>query len=216
MPDLPAVPLVHWDEAPGYGAAVAVTTRHGGMSVTPYDTLNLGLHVGDRPDAVVGNRARAAAAFGVGLDTLVFARQVHGASAALVGPDDRGRGTTAEDDAIPDTDILVTTTPGVTLVILVADCVPLALVDPDAGVLAAVHAGWRGTAAGAVGRALRCHGGLRRPRPTGCAPSSGPPSTRTATRSPTRYTGAVRRRATPAPSTPQWRGPTVPATGWST
>ncbi len=155
MPDLPAVPLVHWDEAPGYGAAVAVTTRHGGTSVAPYDTLNLGLHVGDRPETVVGNRARAAAAFGVGLDTLVFARQVHGASAALVGPDDRGRGTTSENDAILDTDILVTTTPGVTLVVLVADCVPLALVDPDAGVLAAVHAGWRGTAAGAVGHALR-------------------------------------------------------------
>ena len=53
---------------------------------------------------------------------------------------------------MPDTDILVTTSPGVTLVILVADCVPLALVDPAAGVLAAVHAGWRGTAAGAVAR----------------------------------------------------------------
>ncbi len=155
MPDLPALPLVRWDEATGHRAAVAVTTRHGGLSAAPYDTLNLGLHVGDRPESVVGNRARAAAAFGVGLGTLVFAHQVHGASAALVGPDDRGRGTTAQADAVPDTDILVTTTPGVTLAILVADCLPLALVDPDAGVLAAVHAGWRGTAAGAVGRALR-------------------------------------------------------------
>ena len=155
MSDPSAVPLVRWDDALGHGAAVAVTTRYGGMSVAPYDTLNLGLHVGDRPEAVVGNRDRAAAAFGVGLDTLVFARQVHGASAALVGPADRGRGITSEDDAIPDTDILVTTTPGVTLVVLVADCVPLALLDPDAGVLAAVHAGWRGTAAGAVECALR-------------------------------------------------------------
>ena len=86
---------------------------------------------------------------------MVFARQVHGAAAALVGPDDRGRGTVSEGDAVPDTDILVTASPGVTLAILVADCVPLALVDPEAGVLAAVHAGWRGTAAGAVGRALR-------------------------------------------------------------
>ena len=59
---------------------MAVTTRHGGTSVAPYDTLNLGLHVGDDPASVVGNRARAAAAFGVGLDTLVFARQVHGAA----------------------------------------------------------------------------------------------------------------------------------------
>jgi len=166
VPDLPAVPLVRWDEAPDHGATVAVTTRHGGLSVAPYDTLNLGLHVGDQPGAVVGNRARAAAAFGVGLDTLVFARQVHGAAAALVGPDERGRGATSEGDAIPDTDILITTTRGITLVILVADCVPIALVDPEAGVLAAVHAGWRGTAAGAVGRALRAmeDRGARAPR----------------------------------------------------
>ena len=85
---------------------------------------------------------------------MVFARQVHGTAAALVGPEDRGRGTLSEDDAVADTDILVTAAPGVTLAILVADCVPLALVDPEAGVLAAVHAGWRGTAAGAVGHAL--------------------------------------------------------------
>ena len=80
---------------------------------------------------------------------------MHGATAAFVDRGDRGRGSTVEDDAVPDTDILVTTSPDVTLVILVADCVPLALVDPAAGVLAAVHAGWRGTAAGAVPSALR-------------------------------------------------------------
>ena len=154
VPEPPAVPLVHWDDAPRHGATVAVTTRHGGRSVAPYDSLNLGLHVGDDPGTVLGNRARAAAAFGAGLDTLVFARQVHGTAAALVGAEDRGRGTLSEADAVADTDILVTPATGVTLAILVADCVPLALVDPEAGVLAAVHAGWRGTAAGAVGHAL--------------------------------------------------------------
>jgi polyphenol oxidase len=154
VPDPPAVPLIHWDLAPEHRAVVAVTTRHGGASTTPYDTLNLGLHVGDDPGAVVDNRGRAAAAFGVALDAVVFAHQVHGATAALVGPDDRGRGTVSERDAVQDADILVTASRGVTLAILVADCVPLALVDPDAGVLAAVHAGWRGTAAGAVGHAL--------------------------------------------------------------
>jgi YfiH family protein len=155
VPDPPAVPLLHWDQASEHGAVVAVTTRHGGASASPYDSLNLGLHVGDDPRAVVDNRARAAAAFGVTLDAVVFAHQVHGAAAALVGPDDRGRGTVSEGDAVPDADILVTVSRGVTLAILVADCVPLALVDPQAGVLAAVHAGWRGTAAGAVGHAIR-------------------------------------------------------------
>jgi polyphenol oxidase len=154
VPDPPAVPLVHWDEAAGHGAAVAVTTRRGGLSAAPYDSLNLGLHVGDDPGTVVANRTRAAAAFGVGVGSMVFARQVHGTTAALVGADDRGRGTLSDADAVADADTLVTVSTGVTLVILVADCVPLALVDPEAGVLAAVHAGWRGTAAGAVGRAL--------------------------------------------------------------
>ena len=155
MPDTTAIRLLHWDEAAASQCAVAVTTRHGGVSRTPYDTLNLALHVGDRPSDVAVNRARAAAAFGVDLGTTVFARQVHGAAAAFVDRGDRGRGSAVEDDAVPDVDILVTTSPDLTLVILVADCVPLALVDPTAGVLAAVHAGWRGTAAGAVSSALR-------------------------------------------------------------
>jgi len=149
-----AVPLLHWEEAASFGADVAVTTRDGGVSRRPYDTLNLGLHVGDRPEDVATNRHRAARAFGVELAAMVFARQVHGTVATFVGPVDRGRGSATEDDAVPATDILVTTTAGVTLAILVADCVPIALVDPAAQVLSAVHAGWRGTAAGAVPAAV--------------------------------------------------------------
>jgi len=154
VPAPPAVPLLRWTEGAACGAEVAVTTRHGGTSDPPYDTLNLGLHVGDRPDRVRVNRARAAAAFGTALDAMVFARQVHGAAVTHVGRGDGGRGAGSEEDAVPATDILVTTTPGLTLVIIVADCVPLALVDPEARVLAVVHAGWRGTAAGAAGAAL--------------------------------------------------------------
>ncbi len=148
------VPLLRWGDAGSVGADVAVTTRVGGVSAAPYDTLNLGLHVGDDAAHVVVNRERAATAFGAGLDELVFARQVHGAAAVRVGSDEAGRGARAEDDAVGDADVVVTTTPGLTLVILVADCVPLALVDPVARVLAVVHAGWRGTAAGVVGAAL--------------------------------------------------------------
>lgn len=153
------VPLLRWGDAVGAVVDVAVTTRHGGVSGAPYDTLNLGLHVGDDAADVVVNRERAAGAFGVALDELVFARQVHGAAAVLVGGDDAGRGARAEADAVADADVLVTSTPGVTLVILVADCVPLALVDPVAQVLAVVHAGWRGTGSGVVGAALDAMGG---------------------------------------------------------
>ncbi len=154
MPGSPPVPLLRFGPAASPGAAVAVTTRGGGVSAPPYDTLNLALHVGDRPADVAENRARAAAAFGVRPDDMVFAHQVHGAVATVVGAADRGRGAALDEDAVPDTDILVTVDPDVTLVIMVADCVPLALVDPGARVLAAVHAGWRGTASGAVGAAL--------------------------------------------------------------
>jgi hypothetical protein len=148
------VSLHQWPEAAELGAAVAVTTRHGGVSVSPYASLNLGLHVGDVPDRVIANRERAAGAFGVDLGALVFAQQVHGAGVTVVGAADRGRGAYCLDEAVAGTDILVTTEPATVMVILVADCAPIALIDPEARVMAAVHAGWRGTAAGAVGRAL--------------------------------------------------------------
>lgn len=154
MPTPPPDPLVPWAGAETHGVAVGVTTRHGGWSTGPYESLNLGLHVGDDAETVVRNRVAAADAFGVALDSWVMARQVHGVAATVVGPAQRGRGARSEHDAIPSTDILVTRSPGITLAILVADCVPLALVDPEAGIVAVVHAGWRGTAAGAVGRAL--------------------------------------------------------------
>jgi polyphenol oxidase len=154
MSEGPTAPLLHWDDATTFGVAVAVTTRHGGVSEPPYDTLNLGLHVGDRPPDVATNRARAASAFGASLETVVFAHQVHGSGVTVVGPDEAGRGAASDADAVPATDALVTTTPGLTIAILVADCVPLALVDPVGRVLATVHAGWRGTAAGVAGAAL--------------------------------------------------------------
>jgi polyphenol oxidase len=150
----PLVPLLSWAAAPALGAAAAVTTRQGGVSSAPYDSLNLGLHVGDEPDHVIINRQRAAHTFGVALRTMVFAEQVHGVGVTVVGADDEGRGIGTVTDAVPGTDILVTISAGTTLVIMVADCVPLALLDAEAGVLAAVHAGWRGTSAGAAGEAV--------------------------------------------------------------
>lgn len=149
-----AVALLEWPQTSELGVAVAVTKRHGGVSEGPFTSLNLGLHVGDDPARVVANRELAAGAFGVDLESMIFAEQVHGADSALVGGADRGRGTLTMDDALPRADILLTSEREITLVMLVADCVPLALVDAEAGVLAVVHAGWRGTTAGAVGRAI--------------------------------------------------------------
>jgi polyphenol oxidase len=139
--------LLTWPALDASGVDAAVTARDGGVSTGPYATLNLSLTVGDDPDRVLENRRRLAAALGARPRDFVFARQVHAAGVRIVGDADRGSGAFTVDDAIPDTDALVTTSPGVVLAILTADCVPIALHDPVAGVLACVHAGWRGTVA---------------------------------------------------------------------
>ena len=139
------VSALTWEQFASYPLDAVVTTRHGGVSSGVYESLNLGLHVDDDTDAVVENRRRAARAIGLNLDDLVFCNQSHGRSVAVVDAGQRGRGTTTLDDAVDDVDALVTTTPGVGLVVMVADCVPIVLYDPVAHVLACVHAGWRGT-----------------------------------------------------------------------
>ncbi len=149
-----SVRFLEWSEAAALDVAIAVTTRHGGVSEGVHESLNLGLHVGDDPERVIENRRRAANAFGVELGGVVFAEQVHGAAATVVGHPERGRGSLRMDDAMTSTDILVTAALDTTLAILVADCVPIALLDPEARVLAAIHAGWRGTASQASRRAL--------------------------------------------------------------
>jgi hypothetical protein len=152
--------VLAWPSLDALGVDAFVTTRHGGVSAGPYGTLNLGLHVGDTPADVVVNRRRVAAALGADLDDFVFCQQAHGRRVAVVGPADQGRGALALDDAIASTDALVTTDPDTVLVILVADCVPIILIDPQAQVLACVHAGWRGTVAGVTGAALHAMQGL--------------------------------------------------------
>ncbi len=139
--------LLTWPALDESGADAAVTARSGGVSSGPYATLNLSLSVGDDPANVLENRSRLAAGFGARLDDFVFAGQVHGAGVRVVGEADRGRGAFSLAGAVPDTDALVTRSPGVVLAILTADCVPIVLHDPVAGVLACVHAGWRGTVA---------------------------------------------------------------------
>ena len=151
--------MLTWPTFEGHGVAAVVTTRAGGVSEGPYATLNLGLHVGDDPQRVVENRRRAAAAIGLGLDDLVFCRQAHGRDVAVVGAGERGRGTRSDADAIAGVDALITRDPGVGLVVMVADCVPLVLFDPVTRTLATVHAGWRGTVARVVTAALEAMGG---------------------------------------------------------
>lgn len=131
------------------------TTRAGGVSAPPYDTFNMGDHVGDDPAAVAANRARLAATLGLPDDHVVWMNQVHGDRVAVVdGPRDP---LTGGFDA---TDALVTARPGLGLAVVTADCVPVLLADDRAGVIGAVHAGRVGAAAGVVLRALDAMVGL--------------------------------------------------------
>ncbi|HEY8374726.1 MAG TPA: peptidoglycan editing factor PgeF [Pseudonocardiaceae bacterium] len=123
-----------------------VTTRAGGRSKPPYDSFNLGDHVGDDPEAVAANRRRLAEGVGLPPERLVWMEQVHGRTVTVVdGPLERPAEAT---------DALVTATPNLALVALVADCVPVLLADPEAGVVAAVHAGRVGARVGVVPAAL--------------------------------------------------------------
>jgi YfiH family protein len=123
-----------------------VTDRRGGRSRSPYDSFNLGDHVGDDPGDVAANRSRVARELGVPEDRLVWMNQVHGTGVAVIdGP---------QGGAVPGTDALVTATRGLVLCVLVADCVPVLLADPVAGVVAAVHAGREGVRQGVVPAAL--------------------------------------------------------------
>lgn len=125
---------------------MACSTRLGGVSPAPYDSLNLSLATGDRPERVAANRQRLSGALGIPA-AWALARQVHGCG-VLVDPP--GTGTGAEADAV------VVHRPGRPAAVLVADCVPIALVGD--GVAAAVHAGWRGLCAGVIEAAVAATG----------------------------------------------------------
>ncbi|WP_370011952.1 peptidoglycan editing factor PgeF [Nocardia cyriacigeorgica] len=123
-----------------------VTTRAGGYSAAPYDSFNLGDHVGDDPQAVRRNRDRLAETIGLPPQRLVWMEQIHSRNVEIVdGP---------RSEPVPATDALVTTVPGLALVVVTADCVPILLSDDEAGVIAAVHAGRIGARIGIVPRVL--------------------------------------------------------------
>jgi YfiH family protein len=122
------------------------TTRAGGVSKPPYDTFNLGDHVGDDPSAVAANRTRLAKAIGLAPERVVWMNQVHGVHVEVV---DEPRNT-----AVDATDALVTSSPRLALAVITADCVPVLLADARAGVVAAAHAGRVGAQHGVVARTV--------------------------------------------------------------
>jgi YfiH family protein len=126
------------------------TTRHEGVSRPPYKSLNLGLNTLDSPHNVEGNRSILVRQFSIGLDRLVTVNQVHGDDILVI------------DEPNPDyshfhkieCDGIITNQPEVMIGICVADCFPVLLLDPVRNVVAALHAGWKGTAGGIAGKGV--------------------------------------------------------------
>jgi YfiH family protein len=133
----------------GDGVTAVVTTRHGGVSAGPYDSLNLGAQVGDDLQAVRQNRGRVAATLGV--DRLTIAAQQHTNRVAVVDRANAGRGhsgVAGSQSAFPATDGLITDLPGTALAVVVADCAPVVLFDPVQRAIGVAHCGRAGTVSG--------------------------------------------------------------------
>jgi YfiH family protein len=158
------------------GIVHAFSTRQGGVSTGPFATLNLGQSVGDDPASVEENRHRFFGGFGIAPMHVVRAKQVHGdgvlrVDAGLVGGAGFPRCLV---DEPAEFDALITDLPGLALVVSTADCLPILIHDPVRGAVAAVHAGWRGTAKGIAAQALAGMRAAYGTDPADCRAAIGP------------------------------------------
>lgn len=168
---------VVWYEVRGEGWRAAFSTRLGGVSPAPYDSLNLGYSTADLSGNVARNRRLFALAAGHDPDDLVVPGQVHGTHVATVGESLRGRGARGPATVISNTDGLLTDVADLPLLVSFADCVPVVIAaGRPAGAIALVHAGWRGMVAGIVEKAARSVAEAAGVRADGAAigPSIGP------------------------------------------
>ena len=136
------------------GVRHGFSTRIGGVSPAPWDSLNLGVGRGDDMDRVRENYRRFCAALGVDEHWAVLSKQVHEDNIRHVTADDCGKGLFRDRD-YTSVDAMVTDTPGIPLVVFSADCNVILLYDPVRRAVGAAHAGWRGTAAGIAGKTVR-------------------------------------------------------------
>jgi polyphenol oxidase len=124
---------------------VGFSSRSGGISSTPFHSLNCGLHVSDAPMDVVNNRERLAEAVGLPIESWVYAEQVHGKEVIWLTSEDKGKGIRSRESAIQAKDAFITQDTSLCIAALFADCVPLYFYDPIHQVIGLTHAGWKGT-----------------------------------------------------------------------
>lgn len=124
-----------------------ISGRKGGVSSGEVGELNISFTVKDEPQNVITNRAKIAESMGVENSRLVIPSQVHSANIAIVTRENY-------QETFENTDALVTNTPGILITVMSADCIPVLICDPVKKVVAAIHAGWRGTMAGIVSKTI--------------------------------------------------------------
>jgi hypothetical protein len=134
------------------GGRVAFSTRNGGVSEGPYESLNLGILTDDDQDRVAENRSLLVDGLGLAAERVAMGWQVHGTDVLDWDSAPEGGGFARPGAELRKVDGHATAVPGLGLLVLVADCLPVALVAP--GRVAMVHCGWRGLAGGILGRAL--------------------------------------------------------------
>ena len=144
---------VKWLEAELPGARAAFSTRLGGVSQGPFESLNLGRLTGDRTGAVRENRHRLAAAIAIDPELVLIGRQAHGAELARHDGPTEPRAYANPAPGLPEADGHATATADLAPLVFVADCLPVALAGP--GGVAMIHCGWRGLAGGIVERGVQ-------------------------------------------------------------
>lgn len=149
--------------APNIQTSHMFTTRLGGVSKGEFESLNLGLKLGDDRDSVLKNYTLICDILGISPEDIVFSSQIHSARIRLVTRSDRGSVHEASAHAA---DGLITCDAGVALMVFTADCVPILLHDPVRGAIGAIHSGWRGTALDIAGEAV-----IKMSGEFGCSPA---------------------------------------------
>ena len=140
------IKLFHFDNLTKFaGIFHFITTREGGYSLTPYDTMNLAVTVGDDPEAVRRNRTLLASLLGISTSDFALCKQVHGNNIIEANRNNIDSNSQNRFNVLSEADAMITITPGICIMILIADCVPILLYDPIKKAIGITHAGWRGT-----------------------------------------------------------------------
>jgi polyphenol oxidase len=121
------------------------TTRSGGVSISPFEELNLGLNSKDNPENILKNRQILANYLNIPKENFCFAQQIHKNNITTITQDEKGKGTLEFSDGIADTDGMITQEKGICMMVMGADCPLLAFYDPVREAVGVCHAGWRGT-----------------------------------------------------------------------